>query len=130
MDLSDFDLSDTLSIEGRWVPVGKTGRLKIARMNNEKYREYVKKQTKPYRSAIRAGTVDDELMTEIVVRAMARHILLDWEGITEKKVPITYTIEKAEELLRTKEPFRELVASLATDQQLFQEAEVEEAEKN
>lgn len=130
MDISNFDVSDSLSIEGQWVPIGRNARLKIARMNNERYRKYIKTKTKPYQSAIRAGTVDDELMIEIVVQAMARTILLDWEGLTENKAPIPYTVEKAEELLRNKEPFRELVASLANDQQLFQEEEVADGEKN
>lgn len=130
MDLSDFDLNDELSVEGRWVPIGKDAELKIARMNNEKYRDFVKKKLKPYRSAMRAGTVDDALTTEIVVMAMARHVLLDWKGLTEKGEPLAYAVETAERLLRDKEPFRELVASLATDQQLFQDADEEAAEKN
>lgn len=130
MDLSEFDVSDTLSVEGRWVDIARGAKLRIARMNNEKYRDFIKKKTKPYRSAIRAGSVDEDLMTEIIIQAMARHILLDWEGITEKGSTLAHTVETAERILRDKEPFRELVASLASDQQLFQEAEVEEAEKN
>lgn len=130
MDLEDFDVNDALSVEGTWVPISKDARLRIARMNNEKYREFVKKKLKPYRSAMRAGTLDDELMTEIVVQGMARHILLDWEGMKEKGVLTPYSIDTAERWLRSKEPFRELVASLSTDQQLFQEADLEEASKN
>lgn len=130
MDLSTFDLDDKLSVEGQWVPIGKSAKLKIARLNNEKYREFIKQKTKPYRSAMRAGTVDDELMTEIMVQAMARTILLGWDGLTDKGEAVPYTIETAERLLRDKEPFRELVASLANDQQLFQEAEIADGEKN
>lgn len=130
MDLSTFDVNDKLSIEGTWVPISKDASLKVARINNEKYREFVKQKTKPYRSAIRAGSVDEDLMTEIVVQAMARHVLLDWKGLTEKGTDITYSVETAERLLRDKEPFRDLVASLANDQQLFQEAEQEDGEKN
>lgn len=130
MDLSQFDVSDELSVRGCWVSIGKDAKLRVARMNNESYREFIKKKTKPYRSAMRAGTLDEDLMTEIVVQAMARHILLDWDGLTEKGAKIPYTVEKAEEILRTKEPFRDLVLSLSQDQELFQEAEVEDAEKN
>lgn len=130
MDLSQFDVSDELSTRGCWVSIGKDAKLRVARMNNESYREFIKKKTKPYRSAMRAGTLDEDLMTEIVVQAMARHILLDWDGLTEKGVKIPYTVEKAEDILRTKEPFRDLVLSLSQDQELFQEAEVEDAEKN
>lgn len=130
MDLSDFDVNDTLALEGQWVPIGKDASLRIAKLNNEKYREFVKKKTKPYRSAMRAGTVDEDLMVEIIVQAVARHVLLDWKGLTEKGEPLTYTVQAAERLLRDKEPFRDLVMSLAQDSQLFQEAEDEDAEKN
>lgn len=130
MDLSTFDVNDTLSLEGQWVPIGKTASLKIARMNNENYREFVKKKTKPFRSAIRAGQVDEELMTEIIIQAVARHILLDWKGITENKEELAYNTANAERVLRDKEPFRDLVMSLANDQQLFQEADLEDGAKN
>lgn len=130
MDLGTFDVNDELSIAGQWVPIGKGAKLRIARLNNEKYRDFIKLKMKPYRSAMRAGTVDEDLTTEVVVQAMARHILLDWEGLTEKGSAVVYTVEKAEELLRDKEPFRDLVMALANDQQLFQEAEIEAGEKN
>lgn len=130
MDLSEFDVSDSLSVEGQWVEVGKSASLRIARLNNEKYRDFIKKKSKPYRSAMRAGTIDEDLMTEIVVQAMARTILLDWKGLTEKGVEVLYSVEKAESLLRDKEPFRDLVTSLANDASLFQQVELEDAAKN
>ena len=130
MDLSTFDVNDTLSIEGKWVPISKSAKLRIARLNNENYRNFVKKATLPYKGAMRHGQVDEDLMTEIIIQACARHILLGWEGLTEKGEPVAYSVPKAEQLLRDKEPFRDLVMSLANDQQLFNEAEVEEGEKN
>lgn len=130
MDLSTFDVNDKLSIEGKWVPIGKDAKLRVARLNNENYRAYVKKATSPYKGAMRAGQVDEDLMTEIIIQAAARHILLGWEGLTENKEPVPYSVPKAEELLRNKEPFRDLVMSLANDQQLFNDAEIEESEKN
>lgn len=130
MELTDFDVNDDLSVNGTWVPVGKDAKLLIARINNEKYRDFIKKKTKPYRSAIRAGQLDETLMTEIVVEALARTILLGWEGLTEKGEALVYSVSKAEDLLRRKEQFRDLVTSLANDASLFQEAEVEDSEKN
>jgi hypothetical protein len=130
MDLSEFDVNDTAAIEGQWVHIGKGAELRIAKFNNEKYRDFVKKKMKPYRSAMRAGSVDESLITEIVVQAMSRHVLLDWKGLTERGEPLTYSIEKAEQLLRDKEPFRDLVLTLSQDAAMFQEAEVEDGEKN
>lgn len=130
MDLNEFSVNDKLSVEGKWVPIGKSAELRIARLNNEPYRDFIKKKLKPYKSAMRSGVVDDDLMTEVLVQAMARYILLDWKGLTEKGEALVYNIETAERVLREKEPFRELVASLANDADLFREAEIEEAAKN
>ncbi len=130
MDLDNFTLDDNLSVSGKWVPISANASLLIARLNNEKYREFVKKKLKPYRSAMRAGSVDEDLMNKVVIQAVARHVLLDWKGLTEKGNPVPYSIEKAEEVLEAKEAFRDLVISLASDQQLFMEAEEEDSEKN
>lgn len=130
MDLSEFNVNDTLALEGQWVPISQDAQLRIAKFNNEKYRDFVKKKMKPYRSAMRAGSVDEDLVQEIVIQGMARHVLLDWKGLTEKGEALPYSQARAEELLRKMEPFRDLVMSLSQDAQLFQEVETEEAEKN
>lgn len=130
MDLDAYSIDDTLSVEGKWVKIGKGAELRIARLNNEPYREFIKKKLKPYKSAMRAGAVDDDLMTEVLIQAMARHILLDWKGLTEKGEELKYSIAECERVLTEKEPFRELVAALANDADMFREAEIEEGTKN
>lgn len=130
MDLDSYNIDDKLSVEGKWVPIGKDAELKIARLNNEPYRDFIKKKLKPYKSAMRAGAVDDDVMTNVVIQAMARHILLDWKGLREKGEPLVYSLETCERVLRDKEQFRELVATLANDADLFREAEIEDGVKN
>lgn len=130
MDLDSYNIDDKLSVEGKWVPIGKNAELKIARLNNESYREFIKKKLKPYKSAMRAGAVDDDLLNAVVIQAMARHVLLDWKGLKEKGKPLVYSIEECERVLKEKEQFRELVAALANDADLFREAELEDGTKN
>lgn len=130
MDLDSYSVDDKLSVEGKWVPISATAKLRIARLNNEPYREFIRKKLKPYKSAMRAGSLDDSLMTEVVIQAMARHILLDWEGLKESGAELKYSLETCERILRDKEQFRELVAALANDADLFREAEIEDGVKN
>lgn len=130
MDLDSYKIDDKVSVEGKWVPIGKDAELKIARLNNEPYRDFIKKKLKPYKSAMRAGAVDEDLLNAVVVQAMARHILLDWKGLKESGQPLVYSIEECERILKEKEQFRELVASLANDADLFREAEIEDGTKN
>lgn len=130
MDLDSYSVNDKDSVEGKWVPIGKDAELKIARLNNEPYRDFIKKKLKPYKSAMRAGAVDEDVINAVVVQAMARHILLDWKGLKESGKPLIYSIEECERVLRDKEQFRELVAALANDADLFRDAELEDGAKN
>ena len=55
--------------------------------------------------------------------ALARAVLVDWEGLTERGEALAYTPEKAEALLRDMPTFRKLVEDCAGDIEGFRPRE-------
>ena len=82
-DLKDlFGVDEEKATEGVWVPLGKGVEVKVARANNPKYQKLVTRLLRPHRRVIRrGGEAADAVMEEILNRAMAQAILLDWKNI-------------------------------------------------
>lgn len=82
--------------------------LLIARMNNPNYKAFIRQSfvlwLKRNRKEI-SGTKDirdlipDDELSKIELKALAKTILLGWEGLTDRGNPVIYSTEKAEELL-------------------------------
>lgn len=109
------------------------GELLVARANNEDFRHAlaidIRKNGDGQRRLRQLRRDDPKKLAEIVdqatIRCMARHVLLDWRGITEDGVEVPYSPEKAEEYLEHVTDFRDLVSELASDVTLYQEEEAE-----
>ena len=62
MDLSKFKADRTAEDEGVWVALDgddNGAQIKLARIGNRRYREAMQRRMKPYRRALRAGTLDE-----------------------------------------------------------------------
>jgi hypothetical protein len=134
MDLTRFKADPQLEDEGVWtsVDVGTGARIKIARIGNRRYREAMTKRLKPYRRALRNGTLDERVTEQITAEVLAETVLLDWQGLTDGGAPLTYSAEAARTLLcdtRFKD-FRDLVVEMASDLELYRQQDLEDAEKN
>lgn len=132
MDLNKFRTDQSLEQEGVWVDLGKSARILIARLGNKKYNGYVNKLMAPHRKASRAGGVDDSIAEEVLNKALAKYVLLDWEGFEEDGKPVKYSYDEAYRILSAEEysDFRELVVSLSSDMANFQQEREEEDLKN
>lgn len=123
-DVNNLRANPSKELDGVWVDIPtKDGvlRLRIARIGNPSYQGEIERLTRPLRLQTRLGTVDMATMENITIKAMAKYILLGWEGLDDgdqKNVP--YSVEKAEELLRIPD-FNDLVAAYARDAQLFRD---------
>lgn len=134
MDLTRFKADPVLEDEGVWTSVdaGTEASIKIARIGNRRYREAMTRRLKPYRRALRNGTLDEKVTEKITAEVLAETILLDWKGLTQDGVPLTYSPDAAKDLLcdnRFKD-FRDLVVELAGDLELYRQQDIEDAEKN
>lgn len=130
MDLKTFRTDNAKEQEGTWVDLGDGARLKIARMNNPRYREVQQRKLQRYKMAARSKVVPDDVWEGILNELIAETILVDWEGITMDCEPYPYSVDHAKQALTDLKDFREMVIGFADDIANFK-AELDEAiEKN
>lgn len=124
MKISKFATDLDLEENGVWVDIGEGGEILVARMGNPRYQKAVQSISKPHRTQIRQKTISEDLSDELLLKAMAETILLDWKGIEDDKGKvIKYTKDTAFKLLRDLRDFRNLVVELATEQAAFRREE-------
>ena len=131
LKISTFKTNAESEQEGVWVDIGSGASIKVARMNNFAYEDEIRRLGKPHLRAIRLGTLDNETLEKITIKAFSLHILKDWKGIDDDAgKPIKYSTEKAEELMTEFRDFYKMVQEFANEQELFRKAEIEDAEGN
>ena len=110
MDIfKEFATDEKLETEGRWISLGKGARIKVARDNNEKFVKLMRELLEEHRITLEEGNeAADELARDIVRRAKAKAVLVDFEGITYKGKKMEYSEDNAFKLLGIKD-FRRLV---------------------
>lgn len=125
-----FAVDEKKEQEGIWEDVGDGVRVLVARIGNPLYTKEVTKLMRPYRRGIRRGSVQDDVIEAAITKAMAKTILLGWEGLEIDGVPIEFSPEKAQEILFEFKEFRDLISDIANELDAFKTGEDEEAEKN
>jgi len=134
MDLSRFKTDTALEDDGVWTTIdaASDAEIRIARIGNRRYRETMARRLKPYRRALRAGSLDESVSERITAEVLAETVLLDWRGLSVGGDPLPYSRETARDLLLDPgyRDFRDLVVELAGELDLYRERDLEEAEKN
>jgi hypothetical protein len=131
MKISRYRTDPELESTGVWVELGEGGSIKVARMNNDKYRAMMRQVSKPYRRQLQLGVLDEEVARDLVNKCMAACVLLDWEGIEDDEgKAIKHSEEKALELLRDVPDFRAVVLEVASEMETFRAVEQEADEGN
>ena len=110
-----FATDAVLVEEGAWFDIGDDARLRIARAGNRRYLEQLRVLAGGKERRIACGLLSEDEALDIYVGALARAVLVDWEGLSEHGEPLAYTPEKAEALLREMPVFRKLVEGCASD---------------
>lgn len=128
--LSRFATDSIREIEGVWQDVGGGLRLRIARINNPRYEEEVKRLGKPFGPQASLG-FDDSLVEDLTRKAVAKCILLGWENLLDDKdEPVAYSYENSLKVLTEYRELYRLVLSLSSNIELFRTAAKDEAVKN
>ena len=118
--LQVFGSDPDTSIEGVWVPIsdqeGSTGRLKIARMWNPRFKEVFRKLTDQFNNASGGADASDDEADVIMIKALAETILIDWENIEFSGKPYKYSVANCVKLLSDPRlrDFRDKVAQEAS----------------
>lgn len=106
---------------GVWAPMSATFEVLVAPANNPQFQELTKRLMRPHRIAIQRNALPEDELNKIGAQVMARTILLGWRGkavMGGKPVP-AYSTEAAEKLLLEFQGFREDVAVMSADRNLF-----------
>ena len=125
-----FGTNKNAEIDGVWQDIGEKVKVKVARIGNPQYQKAFRKITKPHKQALRRGSLNDEVADKLLIKAMAKSILLDWSGLEEDGKPVPYSYENAVRLLTDYRDFRDDVSDFANDMESFRAEEDKETEKN
>lgn len=126
LDLENLAIDTEKEEDGVWVEVGESAKLLIAHWGNKAFTAAMRRYVTPKQHRLKNMPEHeaDALMAKVVVET----ILLDWQGLTLGGQEVPYSKAKAIELLTSRKfrSFRELVESLAKDDEQFRLAEMEE----
>jgi len=132
LDVFGTDL--TLEKEGVWVEFAEGIKFKIRPMRNKKFIALLQKLQRPYKSAIRNGSIKEDLHQGLITKALAKEVVVDWLGVNdlESGEPLDYSWTNATRLLSDARMERLLlmVVEVAGEQETFKNIEEEETEKN
>lgn len=136
-----FNISERLGgdpklvTEGVWIDETDGLRLLIARWNNKNYRKFLRGLATTPKSKLDRFKLNLDVVDERNKEAVARHILLGWEGLEENQpdgspVEVPYSVEKALECFDQYPEFYDMIVEYSQDISLFKEAKEEEAAGN
>ena len=126
-DVNSTDKNKTES--GVWGDFGG-GKFLIAHTSNLSFQREFNRLQQPYRKQIDRNRLDPKVSTEIMCKAMAKGLLLDWKGVGESGKPIDYSEEMAAQVLIANEDLREFVQDFALNLDNFKQEVTEEAGKS
>jgi len=96
------------------------GKVKIAKLGNPRFVAEVQRLQKPHLTMLRSGLDCSKIVDEITIKAMAKAIVLDWEGFELDGETFQYNQENAEMILREFSPLREFVSQVSSENNSFQ----------
>lgn len=130
MDVNTLMTDATLEEDGVWLPYRGGSQVRIASIGSRKFQTYKTALEKPYRRQIQMDTLDDKITTDLLCKAMARCVLLDWKGFERDGKPLRYSEKAACDLMTESRAFRNDVAAMAMEEESFKREYVETATKN
>lgn len=131
MDIkSRFETDETMETLGIPIKMDDKTTLYIARWGNPRYQAMFQELTRPYRSAIEAGTIDEGLSRQLMTKVIAHTVLVGWDNLQEDGEEVIYSHQEAERILTQYKDFRSYVIRVASDMENFKAHKDEVTEKN
>jgi hypothetical protein len=88
---------------------------RIRRMNNKEYTAHIQALADEYRKKHKVLAVPDEQYRLMQCEALAKNVLVGWDNLTDKGVPVSYSEVNASTLLGESDDFRTWVIAQALD---------------
>ena len=131
--ISKLRTNDKKELEGIWVDYSAGMRVKVARMSNRNYVDFMRKISKPHRRRQRREELPTETYESLIRQAVAKCILLGWENMEDDEgVNIPYSHDKALEILKLYPDFCNDIVDMSSDAEHFREQDEldDDSEKN
>jgi len=101
--------------------------LLIAHSSNLRFQRTFTRLHQPHRKRIDNGTLDPKLGKELMCKAMADGLLIDWKNVVDGKgVDVPYSQDMAFKLLMNNHELREYVSDFSANLSNFRQEAVEE----
>jgi len=126
-----FGVNKAKESEGAWVPIGGGIEVKVKRAGqaNKEFAAEQMKMLKPFSKQIAMNTMDMDVLRQINAKLFAKHVIVDWRGISENGEKVPFSKEKFIEYATEMPDFFSDIFTAATELQNFQDAEDAELEK-
>lgn len=116
-------------VNGSWAEF-QGGKFLIAHTSNISFQREFQRLQHPYRKQINRGTLDPKISNEIMCKAMAHSLLLDWNNVNSDNQPLPYSKDAAYAVLLQNEELREFVQEYSLNLDNFRKEEIQEAGKS
>ncbi len=104
-----FKTDEALEEQGKEIEIGGGSFLTIARENNRTYKRIMRAELEAHKETLALENDEsEELFIKILIKVMARSVLLGWRGTKFKGENLPYSVANAAMLLEIKD-FREMV---------------------
>ena len=131
MDIRKLALDKDRVEEGVWFETGIGDiSVKVKRIGDSRYKEMLQKLSRPYRRQIERNTFDDDKAAELLSRALAECILVDWKNIEDAGKAVKFSKATAYQYLVEFDELREIVMEVAGEREAFRVDWLEESAKN
>ena len=102
----------------------------IAHIRNFKFQNRYNELRRPFQRKIDQNTLPAETSQELLCRAMAEYVLVNWEGVEDNGVVVPYSKEAAFNALMNNAELLDFVQNIATDTAQFTTEDEEEDVKS
>lgn len=125
MKLSQLAYDKEKELDGVWFECPEGLRLRVARLNNPKYQEFLRKQ------GAKSRGITTSKISDWTFQAAAKFLLKGWENLQDEKGnDIPFSVSKAEELMKEYSDLYQWVQEFASDREMFRREELDGATKN
>jgi hypothetical protein len=110
---ANYATDEEAEVKGRWFPIGKNARVKVARVGNDNYNAEFRKLVEDKQLDLsEGGPAAEQLASDILLTVQAKTVLVDWEGLGFQGKPVPYSVDSAKSLLAVKD-FRKRILAIA-----------------
>ena len=106
------------------------GEFLIAHTSNLSFQREFNRLQQPYRKQLDKGKLDPKTSSDILCKAMARGLLLDWKNVGAEGANLEYSPDAASNVLKNNEDLRDFVQEFSLDLDNFRSEEQADSGKS